>query len=475
MQRVLSRLGDVAARLDGAAGSALEAATRRHHRRRLGRIGWSGAFDGDPVWAGVAPPPREGNRVDVHVDGGSALPAMVRAIRSAHSSVHIAGWAISPDFVMAHEPEATTVRALLASVAERAEVRVLIWAGAALPLFHPTRAQARHSLQALVTGTRIAAALDRRHRPLHCHHEKLVIVDGHCAFVGGIDLTHLAGNRYDNAPHPAGERLGWHDAAALVEGPAVHDVAAHFAMRWREITGERLSAASPPEAAGSTRVQVVRTVPEGTYRALPRGDFSILQAYVGALRSATSLIYLENQFLWSAEIVALLRRKLISPPSDDFRCVIVLPMRPNNGSADTQGQLAVLRDADRHQRLLVGTVGPVRPEDPPVYVHAKIGLVDDRWITLGSANLNEHSLFNDTEMNIVSDDPALARSVREKLWSEHLGEDCSGRDPVTVLEERWRPCVTPGSRPDTPLRCLPGGSPRLSRVWGPLNGLVVDG
>ncbi|MEJ7741599.1 MAG: phospholipase D-like domain-containing protein [Nocardioidaceae bacterium] len=44
-----------------------------------------------------------------------------------------------------------------------------------------------------------------------------------------------------------------------------------------------------------------------------------------------------------------------------------------------------------------------------MYVHAKIGIVDDQWLTVGSANLNEHSLFNDSEMNVVTCDAALAR------------------------------------------------------------------
>jgi phosphatidylserine/phosphatidylglycerophosphate/cardiolipin synthase-like enzyme len=54
-------------------------------------------------------------------------------------------------------------------------------------------------------------------------------------------------------------------------------------------------------------------------------------------------------------------------------------------------------------------------------VHAKIGIVDDRWLTIGSANLNERSLFNDNEMNVVTHDEALARATRLKLWSEHPG------------------------------------------------------
>jgi phosphatidylserine/phosphatidylglycerophosphate/cardiolipin synthase-like enzyme len=50
-----------------------------------------------------------------------------------------------------------------------------------------------------------------------------------------------------------------------------------------------------------------------------------------------------------------------------------------------------------------------------LYVHAKVGIVDDRWLTVGSANLNAHSLLNDTEMNVCSDHPELARHTRRLL------------------------------------------------------------
>jgi phosphatidylserine/phosphatidylglycerophosphate/cardiolipin synthase-like enzyme len=82
----------------------------------------------------------------------------------------------------------------------------------------------------------------------------------------------------------------------------------------------------------------------------------------------------------------------------------------------------------------------------PLYVHAKIGIVDDAWLTVGSANLNAHSLFNDTEMNVVSCDPALARDTRLRLWAEHLErsiEEVSG-DPAQVIDELWRPISANG-------------------------------
>src|SRR5437762_8864552 len=124
----------------------------------------------------------------------------------------------------------TTLRDLLAGLAERVEVRVLAWAGAPLPLFHPDRHDVRSMRDELVRGTRIQCALDDRERPLHCHHEKLVVVDGRVAFVGGIDLTTFGGDRRDTRGHPARGKLGWHDAATRLEGPVVADVAEHFAL-----------------------------------------------------------------------------------------------------------------------------------------------------------------------------------------------------------------------------------------------------
>ena len=73
-------------------------------------------------------------------------------------------------------------------------------------------------------------------------------------------------------------------------------------------------------------------------------------------------------------------------------------------------------------------------------MHAKVAIVDDRWLTVGSANLNEHSLFNDTEINIATCDPVLARHPRLALWAEHLDRTVEiDHDPTTVIDGLWRP------------------------------------
>ena len=135
----------------------------------------------------------------------------------------------------------------------------------------------------------------------------------------------------------------------------------------------------------------------------------------------------------------------------------------------------MLKQADHHGRLLVSTIGPPGRKQPPVYVDAKVGVIDDDWLIVGSANLNEHSLFNDTEVNLVTDDAALAQSIREQLWSEHLAFDCSGRDPLEVIESQWRRVLSDPPPFRQPLRRLPAASRRSARLLGPLKGLMVDG
>jgi phosphatidylserine/phosphatidylglycerophosphate/cardiolipin synthase-like enzyme len=475
-------------RADSALGDAIEAAVRARHRRRLERLGWRRALEPPDagLWAAGDPPPRPGCSLDVLVDGSEALPILAEAMRGARRFVHLTGWHLAPHFELERGEPPVVLGALLAELAERIDVRVLVWAGAPVPVFHPSRSEVEQAVDRLTRGTKIRCELDPREHPFHCHHEKTITIDGELAFVGGIDLTDQAGDRFDSSRHAARRRLGWHDVTSRLRGPAVADVHAHFAARWEAVTGERLERTPPPKAAGPSTVQVVRTVAENMYDDFPRGDFRILESYMRALRSARRLVYLENQFLWAPEIVAVLADKLRCPPTDDFRLVVLLPARANNGQDDTRGQLAVLVEADDGgDRLLAATIRSLSGErDDPLYVHAKVGIVDDRWLTVGSANLNAHSLFNDTEMNVVTDDAALARETRVRLWAEHLELDratVAQSDPVAVVDERWRPIAAEqlerraaGLPPTHRLLALPGVSRRSGRLLGPLTGLTDD-
>jgi phosphatidylserine/phosphatidylglycerophosphate/cardiolipin synthase-like enzyme len=475
--------------MDGRAGTGIERAIGAHHRRRLrraGRLTQLAPADDGSLWAAGEPPPRAGCELELLIDGSQALPRIAAALEGARSYVHIAGWHLTPEFALTRGEDSLPLRDLLGELAERLDVRVLLWAGAPLRVFTPDRAAVRRVREELTRGTRVKCELDANERPMHCHHEKLVIVDGEIAFVGGIDLTSLGGDRYDSDDHPVRGRLGWHDAASRLRGPAVADVAEHFAARWQEVSGERLPPTAPPPPAGAHEVQVVRTVPERVYESIPRGDFRILEAYTRALRSAREFVYLESQFLWSPQIVAILSRKLREPPSDDFRVVVLLPAKPNNGADTTRGQLGLLVDADAGCGRFLATTISARSgsRSGPLYVHAKIAIVDDRWLTIGSANLNEHSFFNDSEMNVMTCDTGLARETRLRLWAEHLERPLAdvSASPTEVIDGLWRPIAaeqlalarTGGPRRHR-LQELPGVSRRTMALLGPLDSLLVDG
>jgi phosphatidylserine/phosphatidylglycerophosphate/cardiolipin synthase-like enzyme len=147
----------------------------------------------------------------------------------------------------------------------------------------------------------------------------------------------------------------------------------------------------------------------------------------------------------------------------------------------------VLVDADKKSggetsRFLACTLYQPGRGGGLVYVHAKIGIVDDRWLTIGSANLNEHSLFNDSEVNVVLQDEELARATRLRLWREHLERDDVDGDPATVIDELWRPTAEEelerrkrDGYSERRLVLLPHVSRRAEALRGPLSGLLVDG
>jgi phosphatidylserine/phosphatidylglycerophosphate/cardiolipin synthase-like enzyme len=475
---------------DGLLGRAIERSMVAHHRHRLKRLGRLDALeppdDGSP-WCRQWPPPRDGCSIDVLVDGAEVLPAIAEAIRGARRSVRIAGWHSAPHFALERDEPPTVLRELLAETAARGvDVRVLLWAGAPLGVFTPSRSDVRADARELARDTGVRVAIDDHERLLHCHHEKVVVVDDEVAFVDGVDLTDLGGDRWDTTRHPARGRLGWHDAGSRLRGPIVADVAEHHDLRWSAVTGERLHPVAVPAPVGETTIQLLRTVPEGVYDRMRDGAFSVLEGYMRALRSARELVYLESQFFWLPEIVQLLSEKLAEPPSDRFRIVVVLPSKPNNGEEDTRGMLTYLADADRGRgRFLPTTIDAITGSTvDQLYVHAKIGIVDDHWLTIGSANLNAHSFFNDTEVNVQLADPELARGTRLRLWAEHLElpeQEIAG-DPADVVDQLWIPIAQrererrrTGQRRSHRLRELTPSSRKLERLLGPMDAIVVDG
>ena len=158
---------------------------------------------------------------------------MAADMAAATSHVHLTGWFLSPELALSREEEPLVVRILLAELAERVDVRVLLWKGAPIPAFRPSRGDVREMERTLARHTKIQTALDSCTGASHCHHEKTIVIDDRIAYVGGIDLTLDGGDPYDTPNHRARGGIGWHDVAVRIEGPAVRDVAEHFRLRWR--------------------------------------------------------------------------------------------------------------------------------------------------------------------------------------------------------------------------------------------------
>src|SRR5262249_20153539 len=92
---------------------------------------------------------------DVLVDGAAAFPRIAEAIAGARDHVHITGWHVAPEFELGRGEPPLVLGQLLAELAERVDVRVLVWAGASVPLFHPTRSEVQEAVRALTRRTRI--------------------------------------------------------------------------------------------------------------------------------------------------------------------------------------------------------------------------------------------------------------------------------------------------------------------------------
>jgi hypothetical protein len=93
---------DAVSLVDRHLGDAVEKQVVRHHRRRLRALGWERALaPGPDLWAEGSPPPRDGNTIELLVDGATALPRIADALAAARSGVLVAGWEITPDFALA--------------------------------------------------------------------------------------------------------------------------------------------------------------------------------------------------------------------------------------------------------------------------------------------------------------------------------------------------------------------------------------
>jgi phosphatidylserine/phosphatidylglycerophosphate/cardiolipin synthase-like enzyme len=405
--------------------------------------------------ARILDPPRNcwriepASRAALLIDAAAYFARLDQVLPHARHSVLIVGWDFDHRIHLRADgaPEGPCLGDRLRALVEArpaCRVRVLVWSvavvhapGAPLPLLFGAGWQ---------DHPRIEVRLDRQHPIYASHHQKLVCIDDALAFTGGIDLTV---ERWDTRRHAAEDPArvdaggaGYgpvHDLQMLVEGDAARALGDIARERWRRATGAALApcAAGPvPWPAGlepsfvDTPVAIARTSPAWG-DAPPVQEGAALLA--DALRAAERSIYIETQYLSAAPVGDLLAERLAEADGPEI-VILVTPASPGlverfvmGGNRDRL--IRRLKRADRFGRLRI--FYPVVPSAEgacPVQLHAKLLVVDDCFLRVGSSNLNNRSIGLDTECDLAIEaaDPATCAAIaalRARLLAEHLGAD----------------------------------------------------
>ena len=404
-------------------------------------------------------PIRPGNLVRPLIDGEPAFRRICEAIEAARQSVWVTVTFMWAAFEMP-DSRGGAFDVLDRAAARGIDVRLIFWRPDAKTEWLKRNAfwgSATHL--DLLEGRRSGVKIrwDRAH-PGFCQHQKSWLIDAgaenETAFVGGINL-----NPHSMvAPGHSGEGHN-HDVYVELAGPSVVDVHHNFVQRWNEAseratehgrwgTGSEANLQFParvPTGRGSAVVQIQRTIHQGCYhdgQATPEGisyeiasgEQSNFDQYCAAINAARRSIYIENQYVDVPEIVDCLHRAL----RRGVDVVLLMPAEPEVRLQISPEKLAFLHAraelATFGNFMLAGIAGiGADGHRKPIYVHAKLMLIDDVWATAGSCNLHRFSLFGNSEMNVAFSEPNTIRAFRCELFREHLDQDTFGIDDRDAL------------------------------------------
>lgn len=392
----------------------------------------------------------QATRLSVIVDAEDYFRVARTAMLQAKKQILLIGWDFDARILLTRDdppehPEAPReVGAFISWITRRnpeLEVHILRWdVGALTSLF---RGKTLQTLVAWKLAKRIHLKLDSTHPPGASHHQKIVVIDDCLAFCGGIDMTL---GRWDTRGHadgdpgrtdPGGDRyMPWHDATTAIQGPAAAMLGDLCRDRWHRAGGHRLQRPDveqkcwPDRLAPDftdIRVAVARTQPELNGEEPVQ---EIEKLYLDLIGSARRFIYAESQYFASRAIAEAIAKRLAEPDGPEF--VIVNPRRADGWLEQTAMDTArarlfqALKQRDPHDRLRL--YHPYTRAGDPIYVHAKVLAVDDRFLRVGSSNFNNRSLGLDTECDVAlaartPEEATRIAAIRNGLLAEHLGTD----------------------------------------------------
>ena len=404
------------------------------------------------------------DRLTVIIDAADYFRHLRDALSRAERAIYLIGWDFDLRLEMlpgesdadglAPDGLPNALGAFLERIVERTPelaLHILKWDEAMLM---QVAQQARETLSLKLASERIQFALDSHHPVGATHHQKIVVIDDRLAFCGGIDVT---GGRWDTRDHAPEDPLRmlpdgtphkpWHDVTTALTGPVAVALGDLARMRWEAATGEALE---PPRTTAlpwpdglevgleGARVAIARTQPEYHEQDLIN---EIEELYLSAILHARETIYLESQYFASGSICEALELRLSEPDGPEL--VVLNPEEAEGVLGHAMMDTARARVIER-LRAVAGPdrfriYHPANAAGRAIYVHAKVLIVDDRLVRIGSSNVNNRSTGFDTECDVAFEthtdaERAFALALRHDLLAEHLG--CEAADVAREVAAR---------------------------------------
>lgn len=404
----------------------------------------------------------QADRAAILIDAAAYFAAAKSALLKARSTIHMLNWAFDPETELfpRHDgdpgAELELGAFLVGLTKDRPElaVRILCWKSAIL--VSATQGFFPHRAKRCFKDTAVQFHLDETVPFGACHHQKVIVVDGQVAFSGSSDFCP---DRWDTSKHLDADTrrrhsgLGpefyesRHEVMAVVDGAAARSLESLFERRWKRATGQTLISPEPrgPAPWPATVQPDLNAVATGLSRTEPawHGQQAVCEIealHLASIASATRCIYIENQYLTSPVVGAALAARLKEPQGPEVVLVSnqLSPSWFDQMTMDRRRSVIMrrLHAADHHGRLRAYT--PVTASGAPIVVHAKLAIIDDTLLRVGSANLNNRSGGFDTECDLsfeIAPDDAAGRGAlshcRNQLLAYWLA--CSVADVTSAL------------------------------------------
>lgn len=392
-------------------------------------------------------------RAHVVIDAADYFDALRSAMINARRSIMLIGWDFDTRIHLLRDGPAadglpTRLGDFILAIANAnpaLEIRILKWDVGALKLLG--RGRSILDVVRWAFHKRITFKLDGAH-PTGCsHHQKIVVIDDHFAVCGGIDMTR---DRWDTRAHhdldpqrkePNGQPYGpWHDMTMLVEGEAATALGELARDRWHAAGGERLPPPSERQGSETAWPEQVRAefsnVRVGISRTRARHQDceevrEIEALSLALIARARRFIYAESQYFASRKIAEAITKRL---QEDDPPEIVLINPETADGWLESKAM-------DSARTRLLHAIGAKNPKQrfrvyapyaafgTPIYVHAKLMIVDDAVLRVGSANMNNRSLGLDSECDLYIDCALpendgyadAVRALRITLLAEHCG------------------------------------------------------